>query len=332
MKLPCRTFLNLACGAAVFGLASEPWPVQAQDWPRRPVTMVVPFAAGGATDIVARLLSLRLSELLGQQVIVENVGGAGGTTGTARVAKAPPDGYQFVLGNVGTHAHNQTLYKKPPYDSLRDFAPVVLIADLSIVLLTRKDFPADNLPEFIAHAKANEAKLQYGSAGAGSSTHLACVLLNAAIGIHVTHVPYRGGAPAMQDLLAGRIDYQCPTTSTAAAQIEGKTAKGLATLTRNRIALLPDLPTAREQGLSDFEASFWTAFFLPRNTPAAIIGKLHDATVAAIDTPAVRERMKENGIDVVTPERRSPEYLAKFVASEIDKWAGPIKASGISMD
>jgi hypothetical protein len=200
--------------------------------------MVVPFAAGGATDIVARLLSPRLSELLGQQVIVENVGGAGGTTGTARVAKAPPDGYQFVLGNVGTHAHNQTLYRKPPYDAVRDFAPVVLIADLSIVLLTRKDFPADNLPEFIAYGKANEAKLQYGSAGAGSSTHLACVLLNAAIGITVTHVPYRGGTPAMQDLLAGRIDYQCPTTSTATAQIEGKTAKGLATLTRNRTALL----------------------------------------------------------------------------------------------
>src|SRR5262245_28198546 len=332
MKLSRREFLHLAAGAAAFGLASQPSPIAAQDWPTRPVTMVVPFAAGGATDIVARLLSPRLSELLRQQVVIENVGGAGGTTGASRVAKAPPDGYQVVLGNVGTHAHNQTLYKKPPYDAVRDFAPVVLIADLSIVLLTRKDFPADTLQEFIAYAKANQAKPQYGSAGAGSSTHLACVLLNAAIGIDITHVPYRGGAPAMQDLLAGRIDYQCPTTSTATAQIQGKTAKGLATLTRNRTALLPDLATAHEQGLTDFEASFWTALFLPRNTPPAIIGKLHDATVAAMDTPAVRERMKENGVDVVAPERRSPEYLAKYVASEIDKWAGPIKASGISMD
>ena len=332
MKRPRRTSLHLAASAAAFALAAQPSPIQAQDWPTRPVTMVVPFAAGGATDIVGRLLSPRLSELLGQQVVIENVGGAGGTTGASRVAKAPPDGYQVVLGNVGTHAHNQTLYKKPPYDAVRDFAPVVLIADLSIVLLTRKDFPADTLQEFIAYAKANQAKLQYGSAGAGSSTHLACVLLNAAIGIDITHVPYRGGAPAMQDLLAGRIDYQCPTTSTATAQIQGKTAKGLATLTRNRTALLPDLATAHEQGLTDFEASFWTALFLPRNTPPAIIGKLHDATVAAMDTPAVRERMKENGVDVVAPERRSPEYLAKYVASEIEKWAGPIKASGISMD
>jgi tripartite-type tricarboxylate transporter receptor subunit TctC len=204
MKLLRRRFLHLTAGAVALGLASQPSPIQAQDWPTRPVTMVVPFAAGGATDIVARLLSPRLSELLGQQIIIENVGGAGGTTGTARVAKAPPDGYQVVLGNVGTHAHNQTLYKRLPYDAVRDFAPVVLIADLSIVLLTRKDFPAENLPEFIAYAKSNLAKLQYGSAGAGSSTHLACVLLNAAVGINITHIPYRGGAPAMQDLLAGR--------------------------------------------------------------------------------------------------------------------------------
>ena len=187
-------------------------PALSQEWPTRPVTMVVPFAAGGPADTVGRILAPGLSELLGQQVIIENVGGSGGMTGSSRVAKAAPDGYQFVLGNVGTHAANQTFYKTPLYNAATDFAPVMLIAQTPLVLLARKDLPANNLKEFIAYAKVNQASMQYGSGGAGSASHLACVLLNAAIGINVTHVPYRGAAPAMQDLIAGRIDYQCPDT------------------------------------------------------------------------------------------------------------------------
>ena len=201
-------------------------PVRSQDWPTRPVTMVVPFAAGGPADTVGRILASGLSELLGQQVIIENVGGSGGMTGSSRVAKAAPDGYQFVLGNVGTHAANQTFYKAPLYNAATDFAPVMLIAQTPLVLLARKDLPADNLKEFIAYAKANQASMQYGSGGAGSASHLACVLLNAAIGINVTHVPYRGAAPAMQDLIAGRIDYQCPDTPIAIPQIQSKMARG----------------------------------------------------------------------------------------------------------
>src|SRR5215831_1005420 len=193
-------------------------PALSQDWPTRPVTMVVPFAAGGPADTVGRILAPGLSELLGQQVIIENVG-------SSRVAKAAPDGYQFVLGNVGTHAANQTFYKTPLYNAATDFAPVMLIAQTPLVLLARKDLPADNLKEFIAYAKANQASMQYGSGGAGSASHLACVLLNAAIGINVTHVPYRGAAPAMQDLIAGRIDYQCPDTPIAIPQIQSKMVK-----------------------------------------------------------------------------------------------------------
>src|SRR5262245_12470915 len=190
---------------------------QSQEWPTRPITMVVPFAAGGPADTVGRILAPGLSELLGQQVIIENVGGSGGMTGSYRVAKAAPDGYQFVLGNLGTHAANQTFYKTPLYNAATDFAPVMLIAQTPLVLLARKDLPADSLRGFIAYAKANQASMQYGSDGAGSASYLACVLVNAAISINVTHVPYRGAAPAMQDLI-GRIDYQCPDTPIAIPQ------------------------------------------------------------------------------------------------------------------
>jgi tripartite-type tricarboxylate transporter receptor subunit TctC len=242
-------------------------PVLSQDWPTRPVTMVVPFAAGGPADTVGRILASSLSELLGQQVIIENVGGSGGMTGSARVAKAAPDGYQFVLGNVGTHAANQTFYKTPLYNAATDFAPVMLIAQTPLVLLARKDLPANNLKEFIAYAKANQASMQYGSGGAGSASHLACVLLNAAIGINVTHVPYRGAAPAMQDLIAGRIDYQCPDTPIAIPQIQSKMVKAIAILTRDRSPSLPSQASAHEQGLTNFDASNWFASFFPKERP-----------------------------------------------------------------
>jgi tripartite-type tricarboxylate transporter receptor subunit TctC len=304
----------------------------AQSWPTRPVNMVVPFAPGGSVDVMARILSGRLAEVLGQQVIIENIGGAGGMIGSARVAKASPDGYEFVLGHAGTHAQNQTLYKNPHYNAASDFAPVALIAEQPTVLVTRKDLPPDTLPDFIAYARANQAKMQYGSAGAGAANHLACVLLDAAIGVKVTHVPFRGGGPAMQELLAGRIDYMCNIVTTALPQIEAKTVKPIAVLSTARSPTLPDVASAQEQGLPNFDASTWYAVFLPKGTPAPIIGKLHDAIEATVSTPAVQQRLKDIGADIVAPERRSPEYLAKFVVSEIARWAGPIKASGVSMD
>jgi tripartite-type tricarboxylate transporter receptor subunit TctC len=314
--------------AVVAAFAASCVPALSQGWPTRPVTMVVPYAVGGPIDIIGRILAPRLSERLGQRVIVENVGGAGGMTGTARVAHATPDGYQFVLGNVGSHAATQTFYKNPLYDAARDFAPVMLVAETPLVLLARRDLPADNLLEFIAYAKANASKMQFGSGGLGSASHLACALVNAEIGIAVTHVPYRGAAPAMQDLIARRIDYQCPDTPIAIPQLASGMIKAIAILTRDRSPSLPALASAHEQGLSDFATSNWFALFLPKGTPEPIVGKLHDAAVAAMETPSVELRMREIGADPIAPDRRSRDYLQKFVASEVSKWAGLIKASG----
>jgi tripartite-type tricarboxylate transporter receptor subunit TctC len=282
--------------------------------------------------VVGRILAPPMSELLGQQIIIENVAGAGGSTGSLRVAKAASDGYQFVIGNAGTHTYSQLLTKKPLYDAVADFAPVAVFVENSKMLVARKDLPADTLPEFIAYAKANHTKMQYGSAGAGSATHMTCVLLNTAIGIDVTHVPYRGTGPAMQDLMGGRIDYVCDVISTALPLIRSKSAKAIALLSPRRNSVLPDLATADEQGLAGFDADAWNAFFLPRGTPAPIVRRLAKATSDALDLPWVRERFEGLGLNVPPPERRTPEYLAKLVPSELEKWAAPVKASGASAD
>jgi len=304
----------------------------AQEWPTRPVTMVVPFPAGGPVDLVARLLSQRLTESLGQPVIVENIGGAGGMSGAARVAKSPADGSTFVFGTQGSHTFSQMLYKKPLYDAVTDFAPVVVVVENSKLLLTRKDFPVSTLAEFISYAKANQAKLQFGSAGTGSATHVACVLLNNTIGIDITHVPYRGTAPAMQDIVAGRIDYICEIVSTAQPFVQGNLVKAIALLAPQRSRAYPDLPTAHEQGLKDFDADGWNAFFFPKGTPETIIRRLAKATSDILDVPEVRERLEGFGLNVPGPERRTPEYLAKLVRSELEKWAAPVKASGATAD
>src|SRR5438105_12757405 len=273
----------------------------AQNYPSKPLTMIIPFAAGGPTDVLGRVMAQRMSEIMGQQVVVENVGGAGGMTGSKRVADAASDGYTFVLGTVGTHAQGQSLYKKPLYNAAIDFTPVALIAEVPIVLITRKDLPVNNLQEFVAYAKANEAKMQYGSAGAGSATHLGCVLLNYLIGVDITHVPYRGTGPAMQDLQGGRIAYLCEIVSTAKPQIDGGTVKPIAIMTKERSPALPNVPTGLEQGVPNLEAYTWNAIFLPKGTPADVVKKLHDATVEAMKTPSVRERLEALGA-VVVPE------------------------------
>jgi tripartite-type tricarboxylate transporter receptor subunit TctC len=303
----------------------------AEDFPTRPVTMVIPFAAGGPTDVLGRILAQGMGETLGKSVIVENVGGAGGMTGGKRVADAKPDGYTMLLGTVGTQAQGQTLYKHPLYNAVTDFTPVVLVADVPIALLVRKDLPVNNLKEFVAYAKANEAKMQFGSAGAGSATHLGCVVLNTAMGTNIVHVPYKGTGPAMQDLVAGRIDFLCEIVSTAKPQIDGGNVKALAIMTKERSPVLPNLPTTLEQGL-DAQAYTWNALFLPKGAPADVVTKLHDAAVKAMDTPTVKDRLQGLGASIVAPDRRSPEYLAGFVKSEITKWAAPIKASGVQIE
>ena len=326
-----RTPSMLLAAAVIVNLPGVA-PAPAQEWPSRPLTMVVPFAAGGGADLLGRILAPSLSELLGQPVTIENVGGGGGMTGALRVSRAAPDGYQFMLGTTGTHAQNQSLYKNPLYHAATDFMPVALVAEQPILLITRKNFPADNLVDFIAYTRANQDKMQFGSAGTGSGVHLACVLFNAAIGVNVVHVPYRGTAPAMQDLIAGRIDYQCPVITPVLPQIQGDLVKAIATLTKHRTPILPNLATAQEQGLTDFEAYIWFAIFLPKGTPADIAQKLQRAIAAAENQPPVHERLKEIGAAPITPERQTPEYLAAFVEREIAKWAAPIRASGISVD
>jgi tripartite-type tricarboxylate transporter receptor subunit TctC len=304
-------------------------PAAAQEWPARPLTMVISFAAGSSIDVGGRIVAARLAEILGQSVVIENIGGAGGMTGAARVAKAAPDGYQILFGGSATHTYSQSLYKAPLYNAMTDFAPVAMIADTPPVLIARNDLPVSNLQDFTAYAKTNQGKMQYGSAGGGSASHLACVLFNSTIGVNITHVPYRGGPQVMQDMIGGRIDYWCPLAASAIPQIEGKTVKAIAMMSRNRAPLLPALASAHEQGLANFDASSWYGLFAPKGVPAPILQKLHAATVAALSTPAVAARMSEVGAEVVAPERRSPDYLQKFVESDIKTWAAIIKAAGI---
>src|SRR5262245_23584720 len=304
----------------------------AQDWPARPMTLIVPFAAGGGVDVSARIQALRMGELLGQSIVVENVGAAAGMTGGQRVAKAAPDGYTLLIGNTGTHAFNQSLYKKPLYNAVTDFEPVGLVSESPRIIIARKDLPANNLQELIAYLKANERTAQFGSAGVGAGTHLPCVLFNLAIGANVTHVPYRGEGPVMQDLIGGRIDYMCATIQSGAAQAKQGAVKGIAVMAEKRVPIIPDLATTGEQGLAGVEASVWNAFFFPKGTPEPIVRKLNKAMSDAIDDPAIRKRLEELGLEIVPPERRTPEYLAKFLPEEIERWAKPIRQAGISAD
>jgi tripartite-type tricarboxylate transporter receptor subunit TctC len=321
---------RVIAAVAAIALLLAPSTVSAQDWPTRAVTMVVPYAAGGPVDTLARILAARLSEILGQQVVIENMPGAGGMTGSSRVAKAAPDGYTVLLSGSAVLAINQTLYKKPLYNAVTDFEHVALFADSARVVIARKDLPANTLAEFVAYAKANQARMQFGSAGVGSGMHVCAVLLNAAMGTRITHVPYRGSAPAMQDLIGGRIDFVAEQISTALPQIQSNTVKAIATLGLERAPGLEQLPTAQELGLSGLDCGSWTSLSFPKGTPDEIVRHLAKAVNEAVETPATRERFKSIGVTIPPPERRTPEYLAKFVPSEIERWAAPIKASGAS--
>jgi tripartite-type tricarboxylate transporter receptor subunit TctC len=320
----CKRILAAAAILICIGV-----PVHAQDWPTRPVTMVVPFAPGGVYDTLGRVYASAISGILGQQVIVENVPGAGGMAGATRVARADPDGYQLLFGGESPSAQVQLMHKEPPYDGARDFAPVALVAQQPLILTARNGIAAGNLTDFIAYTKANQGKMQYGSPGTGSGSHLTCALLNVAIGVNVTHVPYRGLGPAMQDLLAGRIDYMCPTITTAMAQIESHQIQAPAVLGRERSPIFPAIATAQEQGLKGFDANSWNAIFLPKGTPAPIVAKLNAAVVTAMDMPAVTQRLHDLGASAPSDDHRTPQYLQSYVESEIKTWGEAINAAGI---
>ena len=317
--------LITACSLAL-GLS----PAGAQGWPSHPITLTVPFGPGSGSDTVARIIAGRLSEILGQPMIVEDLGGAGGTIAVSRVAKATPDGYQVILGAVDTFAQSQSLFKELPYDTVADFEPVALAVEQPLILITRTAIPATNLKDFAAYLKANQAKMQFGSTGVGSGPYLACYLLNAAIGVQVTSVPYRSSAQAFTDMIGGNLDYYCPLAVGAIPFINNKQVNALAILTAERSSLLPDLPTAKEQSVNVVDGYYWMGFFLPKGTPETIVNKLNAAIVAALDTPSVQERLRAVATTSVAPERRTPAYMRAYLASEIVKWRTIMQTSGVT--
>jgi len=327
-----RSSARKACAVAALVLmaAAPARPAGADDFPSRPMTMIVPFVAGGPSDLVGRFVAMGMSKVLGQSVIVENVAGAGGMAGGMRVANAAPDGYVLGLGTVGTHAQSQTLYKRPLYNAVTDFTPVALVANVPLVLEVRKDLPVADLQEFIAYAREHQAQMQYGSAG--SAGQLGCVLVNYILGLKILHVPYRGSAPALQDLQGGRIDYMCDIMTTAKSPIDSGLVKGLAVLDSKRSQALPSVPTAAEQGVPELVGYTWNAVFLPKNAPEPLVRKLNAAAVAAMRTQAVQERLVPLGAETVSDAESTPEYLAALVKSEIAKWAVPITAAGVIVE
>ncbi len=320
-------FLSVLCLSVLTSGA-----IHAQDYPSRAITLIVPYAAGGPVDTVARVLASSMAEHLGQKIIIENIGGAGGMTGSARAAAAPPDGYRILNGGSAVLAINQSIDKKPLVDGGKDFTLVSLYSDQPRILVVRKDFPAKDLREFNAYEKANHAKLQYGTAGAGSGTHVCALMMDAINGTKVTHVPYRGSSQAMQDLVAGRLDFIAEQIATAIPQVDSGAIRALAVLGPERSPAAPNLPTSTEQGMDGLDCGAWGAMALPKGTPDAIVRKIADATNRALESPLVRERFTQMGVSIPPEEKRTVEFLNKYVPEEIERWAKIIKAAGIILE
>jgi tripartite-type tricarboxylate transporter receptor subunit TctC len=318
-----RRLLASVALVALAGIA----PAQAQNYPARAVTMVVPFAAGGPADITARIVAEQFARALGQQFVVENVAGAGGTTGTARAARASPDGYTLALGHMGTHAAAVALHPTLAYKPEVDFEPVGLIAEQPELLAVRKDLPPNTLSEFVAYAKGNESKLNMAHAGVGSVSHVGCLLLNAAIGIKPTMVPFTGTGPAMNVLIAGQVDYVCDPILGTLPHVRAGTIKALAIATAKRSTLLPEVPTAAEGGLPHFDVAPFYAVFVPRGTPPPIVERLADALNKGLNEDVARQRLLELGAEVPEPSRRGPEALRALVKSEIARLTPIIAAA-----
>jgi tripartite-type tricarboxylate transporter receptor subunit TctC len=311
--------------AALAGLSQFAAPAQAQDYPTRAITMIVPFAAGGPTDVVARIVTGHMAQTLGQSIIIENVVGAGGTTATARAARAANDGYTLITGHMGTHAASVPLYPKLAYHPEKDFEPVALLAGTPILILARKDFPANDLKEFIAYVKANTDKMNMAHAGVGSVSYSSCELLSSVLDIKPVGVPFNGTGPAMNALVGGQVDYMCDQIVNAVPQINGGTIKAYAIATAERNPSLPNLPTTAEAGLPKYQASAWNAIFAPKGTPAPILAKLNAAASKALDDENVRKRLLDLGSDIPKAEARTQAALATLVKSEIEKWSAVLK-------
>src|SRR4249919_1305242 len=313
--------------AALLALLAGISGAQAQDYPTKTVTVIVPFAAGGPADVTGRIVADIFTRHLGRQFVVENIGGAGGTVGSLRAARAAADGYTLISGHMGTHAAAPFFYPNLGYDPQKDFEPIGLIAEQPELLTVRKDFPANNLKEFIAYAKANESKLNMGHAGVGSVSYVGCLLLNSAIGIKPTMVPFTGTAPVMNAILAGQIDYDCDPVLGPLPHVLAGNAKALAIAAKKRSPLLPDVPTSYEQGMPEFDSAPFYAVFAPKGTPKPIIDKLADALNKGLDEPAVQKRLADLGADIAEPNRRGPKALAELVKSEVTRLTPILKAA-----
>jgi tripartite-type tricarboxylate transporter receptor subunit TctC len=327
MRPVLKTVLAIAAVfACAVGAAAQ------QPYPTRPITIVVPFAAGGPTDVMARILGQHMSGTLGQQIVVENVTGAGGSLGAARVAKAAPDGYTMVMGNLGTHAASVGLYKNLSYDPRVDFEPVILVANTPMALVVRKNFPADNLKDFKAYVASHPNKVTFGSAGTGSSSHLTFLLYTHLTGEEIQHVPYRGVSQAVNDLLAGQIDMMFDQVVSASPHIHAGSVKPIMVTAPTRAPVIPAVPSAPEAGLPDLITNVWSALFFPKGTPQAIVDRVNAAVDAAMRDPNIAKKLADLGADVPPPEHRTPKFLGDFVRSEIAKWVPLIQAAGAAAD
>lgn len=303
----------------------------AEEFPSRPITILVPFAAGGPIDTTTRIIADRMRESLGQTIVIENVGGAAGSLAAARVAKAAPDGYTLITGIWGTHVANGAIYRLP-YDLQADFAPVALLSSNPLLIVSSKKTPANNLQELVAWLKANPDKATQGTSGVGSVGHIGGVFFQKITGTRFQFVPYRGLAPAMQDLMAGTIDLMFDTPATSLPQVKAGNIRAYAVTSKSRIASAPDIPTVDEAGLPNLHISTWTAFFAPKGTPKEIVAKLTAAAIAALKEPNVQKRLAEVGQDIYPPEQQTAEYLEKFQDEEIKKWWPIIKDANIKIE
>ena len=318
---------SVVAGLALLGTA----PLNAQEFPNKVISMVVPFAAGGPTDTVARLIGVPMSKTLKQQVIVENVGGAGGTIAANRVAKASPDGYTILIHHIGMSTA-PALYRKLPYNPTTDFEPIGMINEVPMTLVAKKDFPAKDLKELIAYVKANKEKVNYANAGLGAASHLCGMLFMSAIQTDVTTVPYSGTAPAMNDLLGGQVDFMCDQTTNTTSQIKAGKIKVYGVTTKKRVASLPNVPTLDEAGLKGFEVSIWHALYAPKGTPKPVVDKLTNALQDAMKDSTVKQRFADLGTEPVTLNRATPAALSAHLKAEIDRWAPIIKKAGVYAD
>jgi tripartite-type tricarboxylate transporter receptor subunit TctC len=330
MKLPRRRFLHLAAGAAALPAVSRiAW---APTYPTRPITIIVPFAPGGGTDVVARIVGEYMARTLGQQLVVQNIAGAGGTVGSTRAMRAEPDGYTIEMGQMGTHAAAVAFYPNLAYKPDVDFEPIGLASEYPIVIAARRNFPARDLEEFAAYVKANAAKLNVAHAGVGSIFFTTSLLLHSILGVKPTLVPFNGGAPAMNALVAGQVDYMCTDVLGAAPQLQAGMIKAYAIAAAERSPVLPNVPTTREAGLPEFQVSAWNALFAPKSTPKPILDKLTDALDKALDDNDTRKRMAEIANDIPVKSRRGQKALLTLVKSEIERWTPLIKAANVKVE